>query len=52
MKDAAKTFRLEHAYLRRLRTAAARAGKQGVIVVQFPDMVVECRILPLRSAGD
>lgn len=49
IKDAVKTYRMDHTYLRRLRTVAGRSGKQAILVVKFPDMIVECRILPLRS---
>lgn len=52
VKDAAKTFRLDLTYLRRLRAEAAKSGKQGVIVVKFPGMLVECRILPPGSLGE
>ena len=52
VKDAVSTFRLDVKYLRRLRTAAGRQGKQGILVVKFPGMLVECRILPPRSYED
>jgi hypothetical protein len=52
VKDAAKTFRLDLTYLKRLRREAARSGKQGVLVVKFPGMLVECRILPPRKISE
>lgn len=47
VKDAVRSHTISHAYLRRLRKEAAGAGKQGIYVIKFPDMILECRILPI-----
>ena len=44
VKDAAKSFTLNRTYLESLFKNAARQGKEAVLVVEFPDLVVEAVI--------
>ncbi len=44
VKDAAKSYTLNRAYLESLFKTAARQGKEAVLVVEFPDLVVEAVI--------
>ena len=44
VKDAAKSFTLNRTYLDSLFKNAARQGKEAVLIVEFPDLVVEARI--------
>lgn len=44
MKDASKSFALNRVYLDSLFRHAARQGKQAVLIVEFPDLVVEAVI--------
>lgn len=44
IKDAAKSFTLNRVYLDSLFKAAARQGKEAVLIVEFPDLVVEATI--------
>lgn len=44
VKDASKSFTLNRTYLDSLFKTAARQGKEAVLVVEFPDLVVEAVI--------
>lgn len=44
IKDAAKSFTLNRTYLMALFKNAARQGKEAVLIVEFPDLVVEAKI--------
>ena len=44
IKDAAKSFTLSRVYLDSLFKTAARQGKEAVLIVEFPDLVVEATI--------
>jgi hypothetical protein len=44
VKDAAKSFTLNRTYLDSLFKNAAKQGKQAVLIVEFPDLVVEAVI--------
>lgn len=44
VKDAAKSYTLNRTYLDSLFKNAARQGKEAVLIVEFPDLVVEARI--------
>ena len=44
VKDASKSFTLNRTYLESLFKNAARQGKEAVLIVEFPDLVVEAKI--------
>jgi len=44
VKTADKSHTLNRAYLASLFTQAARQGKDAMLIVEFPDLVVEARI--------
>ena len=44
VKDAERSFTLRRSYLMSLFKNAARQNKDAVLVVEFPDLTVECTI--------
>lgn len=44
VKTADRSHTLNRAYLNSLFTQAARQGKDAMLIVEFPDLVVEARI--------
>jgi hypothetical protein len=44
VKDANKSFTMNAAYLNSIYTTAIKQSKDAVLLIQFPDLTIECLI--------
>lgn len=44
VKDASKSYTLNRTYLESLFKTAAKQGKEAILIVEFPDLIVEAKI--------